>query len=135
MTSTDGALLDRDGIRSMVDAFYARVRDDEMLGPIFEAHVQGGWPQHLDKMVDFWSAALLRQPGYSGNPRSVHARLDIGPAHFQRWLRLFRTTLAELFEPELAAAIHARAQMMAGGLLGARGYGRHHLLLSEGTEA
>lgn len=134
MSPTDAAPLDRDAIRRMVDAFYARVRDDEMLGPVFEAHVQGRWPEHLAKMVDFWSAALLRQPGYAGNPRAVHARLEIGPAHFRRWLRLFETTLGELFEPELAGAIQARAQMMAGGLLGARGYGRHHLNLAEGTE-
>lgn len=119
----------------MVDDFYARVRDDALLGPIFDTRVQGRWPEHLDKMVEFWSAALLRQPGYAGNPRAVHARMeDIGPAHFRRWLALFAETLANIFPEDVAAAIGARAEMMAGGLLGARGFGRHHLHLRPGGD-
>ncbi len=121
--------LDRDDLRRMVDDFYGRVRKDELLGPIFEAHVQGRWPEHLRKMVDFWSAALLHERGYSGNPRAVHARLDVEPRHFRRWLDLFAETVRALFSEDVAAAIEARAEMMAGGLLSARGYGRHHLSL------
>lgn len=117
----------------MVDDFYARVREDELLGPVFDARLAGRWPEHLDKMVQFWSAALLREPGYAGNPRAVHARLqEVEPRHFVRWLALFDETLASLFPEATAAAIRIRAERMAGGLLSARGYGRHHLDLSAG---
>jgi hemoglobin len=125
--------LDRAAIERMVDDFYARVRRDPRLGPIFEARVHGRWPAHLGRMVQFWSAALLREPGYSGNPRAIHARLDgVDPSHFRRWLELFAETLDDLFAPPLAEEIHRRARAMAGGLLSARGYGRHHLQLRPG---
>ena len=128
--------LDRAAIRRMVDHFYDRVRVDEMLGPIFEARVQGRWPEHLDTMVDFWSAVLLGEPGYAGNPRAVHARLSTAePEHFRRWLALFGETLASLFSEETAEMIGRRARLMAGGLLSARGYGRRHLDPSPGHEA
>jgi hemoglobin len=127
--------LDRASIRRMVDDFYGRVREDALLGPVFEARVNGRWPEHLDRMVDFWSAALLREPGYSGNPRAVHARLEgVDPSHFRRWLELFAQTLDALFPASLANDIHLRAQAMAGGLLSARGYGRHHLQMRTGDE-
>lgn len=128
--------LDRAGLSRLVHAFYARVQEDELLGPVFEARVWGHWPEHLDKMVDFWSAALLHEPGYAGNPRSVHARLDgVGPEHFRRWLELFSRTLGELFAEEVADRILARARMMAGGLLSARGFGRHHLSMRPPNES
>ena len=46
-TGIDEALVSR-----VVDAFYARVRDDGMLGPIFERRVRD-WPTHLEKMRAF----------------------------------------------------------------------------------
>lgn len=128
--------LDRAGIARLVHAFYSRVQRDALLGPIFEARVQGRWPEHLEKMVDFWSAALLRESGYAGNPRSVHARLDgVGPQHFHRWLELFAATLGELFTDDVADPILARSRLMAGGLLSARGFGRHHLSMRAPNES
>ncbi len=128
--------IDRAGLTRMVHAFYARVQEDDLLGPVFHARMRGPWSEHLDKMVDFWSAALLREPGYAGNPRSVHARLDgVGPQHFRRWLELFAETLAEIFTEDVADQIHARARMMAGGLLSARGFGRHHLSMRATNES
>lgn len=119
--------VDAASIRRMVEAFYGRVRQDSLLGPIFEERIHGRWPAHLDKMVRFWSAALLHEGGYSGNPRAVHAALPIGPEHFERWLDAFAQTLDEVFTPEVTALIHGKSQAMARGLLSARGYGRHHL--------
>ncbi|MGO3744018.1 MAG: group III truncated hemoglobin, partial [Alcaligenes aquatilis] len=45
-------------IRQLVTQFYAQVRQDVQLGPIFEHHVQD-WDEHLDMLCDFWSAILL----------------------------------------------------------------------------
>ena len=105
-------------IGRLVERFYARVRADALLGPVFEAHVGEDWSAHLRLMVDFWSSVLLRTGRYAGNPRAVHARLpDLGAHHFRRWLSLFELTLAETFEPRTATAIQTRAQAMAQGLL------------------
>ena len=44
-------------IRGLVDAFYARVRADAVLGPIFEAKAHD-WEEHLAKLTDFWSSIV-----------------------------------------------------------------------------
>jgi hemoglobin len=120
--------IDEPAIRRMVDDFYGRVRDDDLLGPIFEAQVAGRWPAHLDKMVTFWRAVLLHDHRYSGNPRAVHAALPhIDAAHFERWLDLFAETLGAVFPAETAALILTKARAMASALLGARGPSRRHL--------
>ena len=105
-------------IREMVDHFYERVRQDPLLGPVFEARLEGRWPNHLDKMVDFWTSALLRSGRYAGNPRATHAAIpDISSLHFERWLELFEQTLADTFDATAAAVIHGRARAMARGLM------------------
>lgn len=76
-------------IRVLVHAFYARVRQDEVLGPIFNARIDD-WDHHLDKLVDFWSSVLRRTGCYSGNPMQKHAALsELRPELFERWLNLF----------------------------------------------
>jgi hemoglobin len=110
--------IDESRIRRMIDHFYAQVRADPLLGPVFESRLQGRWPAHLDKMVDFWASALMRAGRYSGNPRATHAAIpDISPRHFERWLELFEETLAATFDDAAATQIHARAQAMARGLM------------------
>ena len=102
----------------MVELFYARVQQDPDLGPVFESRVAGRWPEHLDKMVAFWSSALLGTGQYGGNPRAVHAGIPgIGPQHFERWLSLFECTTSELFDPVIAQRVQTRARAMAQGLL------------------
>ena len=110
--------IEEDEIGAMVRDFYARVRDDGLLGPVFEARLAGRWEPHLERMIDFWSSALRQSGRYAGNPRAVHAGIEgIDPLHFDRWLKLFRMTLDELFSPARANVIHGRAQAMAGGLM------------------
>jgi hemoglobin len=39
-------------IRRLVDAFYARVRRDPTLDPVFAAAIaEHDWPEHLEKMM------------------------------------------------------------------------------------
>jgi hemoglobin len=103
-----------DDIRGLIDAFYAEVRRDELLGPVFTARIPAGhWPTHLDTMTRFWTAALLGQAaGYRGNPGAKHLNLPIEPAHFTRWLKLFGQTVDALFAGDKAAEIKVRAQKM-----------------------
>ena len=100
-------------IRRFVERFYAAVRQDPELGPIFDARIAGAWPEHLDRMVDFWSSILLGSARYRGNPLDKHAAVpEIRSAHYDRWLALFETVLlAELAEP-IARDVVARAHRM-----------------------
>lgn len=82
-------------IEIVVQQFYARVRTDPILGPIFANHVQD-WPAHECKITAFWCNAILRTQTYSGNPMQVHlAAGNIRPDHFAIWLDLFEDVLAE----------------------------------------
>lgn len=81
-------------VSSLVHGFYARVREDEVLGPVFDARIDD-WDHHLAKLVDFWSSILRRTGRFTGAPMPKHAALPGLTAElFQRWLRLFRENAA-----------------------------------------
>jgi len=103
-------------ITRLVHDFYARVRDDEALGPIFDAHIED-WDHHLAKMVDFWSAVLRRTGRYSGTPMPRHAALPgLSADLFERWLALFLETTSEHPNPAMGEQAHAMAQRIAQSL-------------------
>lgn len=103
-----------DDIRRLIEAFYSRVRHDELLGPVFAARIPDGHcPAHLDTMTRFWTAALLGQAaGYRGNPGAKHLYLPIENEHFTRWLSVFGQTVDALFVGGNAAEIKVRALRM-----------------------
>lgn len=103
-------------IGEVVETFYARVRQDQMLGPIFNAAVDD-WPEHLSKLKDFWSSVLLMTGRFKGHPMAVHAAIpDIGRAHFEHWLAMFAQTVDEVCPPSAAALFRAKSQMIAESL-------------------
>src|SRR6056297_1646629 len=107
--------LDEHVLRDLVHGFYGKVRRDPALGPIFEARIDD-WGPHLERMVAFWSSVALMTGRYHGRPVPAHTPLPIGPAHFDRWLRLFRQTAQEVCTPEGAAHVIERAERIARSL-------------------
>lgn len=107
--------LDDERLTVLVHAFYARVRADPVLGPIFEARIRD-WGPHLEKMVAFWSSVALMTGRYSGTPMAAHLGLPVTWAHFERWLALFRETAAETCTPQGAAHLIERAERIARSL-------------------
>ena len=107
-----------DTIGVLVETFYAKVRQDPALGPVFAAAIPDDrWPAHLAVIASFWSSVLLRTGRYKGNPFAAHMRLpDLRPALFERWLSLFGETCHALFEEEIAREIHARAMRIGESL-------------------
>jgi hemoglobin len=106
----DPDLCTEDEVHRLVHTFYAKVRDDAVLGPIFDEHVHD-WDHHLGKMVDFWSSTLRGTARYRGTPMPKHAALPgLEPALFQRWLGLFAETTAELGNEPM----RVRADELAG---------------------
>jgi len=91
-------------ISNLVDRFYAKVRRDEVIGPIFNAMIDD-WPFHLAKLKDFWSTVMLRTGRYKGDPMMAHLPLPLDPEHFHRWLTLFAETANEVMPPEHANSI------------------------------
>jgi hemoglobin len=51
-------------IASLVERFYAKVRADPEIGPVFNDAVQN-WDAHLALLKDFWSTVLLTTGRYT----------------------------------------------------------------------
>jgi hemoglobin len=100
-------------IKLFVNEFYAKVKADPFIGPVFLETIPEDWQPHLNKMYAFWNGALFGVPGFRGNPFAKHAPLKIGPEHFNRWLELFFLTIDENFEGRVAADAKNRAELMA----------------------
>jgi len=104
-------------LRTLIDAFYACVRADDRLGPIFAAHVSD-WEAHSERLTDFWSSLMLGSGRYKGNPFALHQPFagDLDVPLFERWLELWALTTAEQFPESLAAEFQRKARRVAESL-------------------
>lgn len=110
-------VVDEAIISNLVHAFYAKVRRDTLIGPIFARAIGSDWDPHLAKMCDFWSSVMLTTGHYKGNAMVAHMRLKtVRPAHFERWLQLFCETAGEVCPTEVADAFADRAHNIARSL-------------------
>lgn len=104
-------------IERLVGAFYARVRQDDQLGPIFDGVARVDWEKHLPHIATFWNTVLLGTGDYMGNPVTVHLTLGqktlLRSAHFERWLALFIQTVDEQFVGLRAENAKIRARSIA----------------------
>ena len=109
--------IDEERLRALVERFYARVRRDPLIGPVFEAAIDD-WPEHLDRLQAFWSSVMLTSGRYKGRPLPAHVKHGeaISPAAFARWLALWRETTDELLPPAGAAALQDKAARIAESL-------------------
>ncbi|MBV8106714.1 MAG: group III truncated hemoglobin [Hyphomicrobiales bacterium] len=93
--------IDEVMIETLVRAFYARVRQDRLLAPVFESRISD-WELHLDNMFAFWSSLTLQTGRYRGRPMAKHIPLAVDAHHFDRWLALFAATARDLCPPAAA---------------------------------
>lgn len=100
-------------IKLMVDDFYSKVQQDELLAPIFNFRLSTHWGPHLEKMYTFWNAALFGVKGYNGNPFIKHATMELGTEHFDHWISMFNETIDTHFEGPVAEDAKRRAAIMA----------------------
>ena len=102
-------------IERLVHGFYAKVRSDPMLAPVFEARIRD-WEPHLQQMCAFWSSVALMSGRYHGTPMVKHMPLPVDAGHFDRWLELFEVTAREICPPEAEAHFVERARRIAASL-------------------
>jgi hemoglobin len=102
-------------IERLVHGFYAKVRTDALLAPVFEARIRD-WEPHLAQMCAFWSSVALMSGRYHGTPMVKHLPLPVDAAHFDRWLALFEQAAREICPPHAAAHFVERARRIAASL-------------------
>lgn len=96
------------GILKLLKPFYADVRQHEILGPIFNAHIQD-WPAHLEKITEFWALQAGGESRYRGGFVRAHMSLGLQPGHFQSWLGLWEFNNARALAPREADEMNALA--------------------------
>lgn len=112
----DPQLCTEEEIATLVQRFYARVRRDTQLGPIFNERIHD-WPAHEAKLCDFWSSALRGTRRFRGTPMPVHAALPgLSAALFEHWLQLFDETAATLPNAALRERVTDLARRIAESL-------------------
>lgn len=102
-----------DDIKLLVNTFYEKVQNDDLIGPVFNEKMIGRWPEHLEKMHRFWQTLLLEEHTYSGSPFPPHKHLPVNQSHFDRWMEIFTKTVDSLFIGKLAEEAKIRAANMA----------------------
>ncbi len=112
----------RKEIEILVHAFYDKIREDDLLGPIFNSHIPDeDWPPHLEKLTDFWETNLFGVRKFKGSPSQKHVEVDknlnyeTNQVHFGKWLQLWFETIDELYVGELADKAKRAARKMATG--------------------
>jgi hemoglobin len=96
-------------ISNLVETFYGAIRGDELLGPIFLAHV-ADWTPHLARMKDFWASVTLESGRFRGNPMLKHIAVGgLDNMHFDRWLVLWNQTLDDVAPNDAAAQVFREA--------------------------
>ena len=103
-------------IQLLVNTFYESVRESE-IGFFFEEIAQVNWEKHLPKMYIFWQALLFADVKFDGNPMGAHFPINEKRAmekhHFETWLRLWKSTVDQLFSGEIAEAAKSKAENIA----------------------
>ena len=109
--------ITEESLKLLVDTFYVRVREDDLIGPVFNGAIDD-WPEHLERLQAFWSSVMLTSGRYKGRPLPAHIKHGdaINPAAFERWLGLWRETTSELFDADVAAALQEKAERIAESL-------------------
>jgi len=106
-----------DDIMILIDRFYQQVIKDPEIGHIFTTTIKVNWEKHLPVMYSFWENTLFYTGTYAGNPMMIHQGINkiahLTNEHFDRWVKLFTTTVDDQFEGEKAELAKQRALSIA----------------------
>ena len=98
----------RAGLMALLRQFYADVRQHSEIGPIFNAQIKN-WPEHLEKIGDFWTTATGGPPRYAGPMPQRHFPLGLNEQHFEAWLNLWERNCRIHLTPSAADEMIALA--------------------------
>jgi len=103
---------ERDGISRLLRHFYADVRQDPLIGPIFDVQIKD-WNRHLEIIASFWEAVIGGPRGYAGSMPMKHLPLRLREEHFERWLFLWQANCRAQLPTDVAREMIALANHIA----------------------
>ena len=108
--------IGRERIAAVIHDFYGRLRADAQMAHFF-AHIED-FSAHEARIADFWFTAM---GGRLASPPEIdmvgkHFPLGIRDADVDRWLELFRETVADHLDTDLAQPWIFMAEGIAGRL-------------------
>src|ERR1700736_218397 len=104
-----------EGISKLLRHFYADVRQDPLIGPIFNAKIKD-WKHHLEIITSFWETLIGGQSSY---PRPMPMKplpLRLREEDFERWLFLWQANCRAQLPADIAREMIALAHHIGGKL-------------------
>ena len=111
----------RKDIEELVEDFYRKALEDEVIGYIFTDVAKINLTHHLPIIADFWEMLLFGtvnfQAKYGRSPMEVHQALsnkeNLKTEHFGRWVKLFCRAVDAKFAGPTASLAKVRAFSIA----------------------
>jgi len=104
-------------VHRIVNAFFRKVRKDDLLSPYFASKSKADWEEFLPVMYSFWENVLFYTGGYFGNPMQRHQEMNelrsFTQEHFVRWLDLLCEAVDKRYAGANAEIMKARAHHIA----------------------
>lgn len=113
---------DRADIERLMRRFYRRTLNDLVIGFIFTDIADFNLESHIPVITDFWETVLFSSHIYKGRNRAMDVHLELNEkiplkkGHFNRWLFLFKKTVDEMYEGEVAKKAKQKADLIASGM-------------------
>jgi hemoglobin len=105
-------IRNRNDVKKLVDLFYENLLNDDNMSPIFAPSMEH-WPQHVERVYNFWDNWLFQTGSYTGGMMWVHIERHrthpLTTEHFERWLAYWNTVTDALFEGENADFVKKKA--------------------------
>ena len=104
-----------EGISNLLRHFYADVRQDPLIGPIFNSQIKD-WKHHLEVIGSFWETLLGGSRSYARPMPMKHLPLQLTQEHFERWLFLWQANCRAQLPADVAREMIDLAHHIAGRL-------------------
>lgn len=103
-------IASRDDIVSLLNEFYSKAQEDEVIGSKFN-HLN--MDEHTQIIADFWDGILFGSNNYSGDPFGKHLNLKLTAKDFEQWISLFNQTIDNTYSGPIAEEAKHRAGTIA----------------------
>jgi len=108
----------RADIETIVEAFYSRALDDDLIQHFFLEVARIEWDVHIPIICNFWDSILLGSNNYKANAMikhiDLHQKSPLSKEHFERWIQLWEKTVRTFYQGPIADTAILKAKQIGG---------------------